>query len=171
MADNKPSATEERSTAKYVTVACKIGVPWIDFEVFRKIMVMENTQTGAREVPQYIRTGKVARVRGTAYPRGEPPEGFPERPQMVLGYALTPNILKETWDAIVEQREKDPIFVNEMVYAFDRMEDIKSRAKDHIDRLSGLEPIQRTKDEITDKRIPKSLNSGISAVQPAPRSA
>jgi hypothetical protein len=171
MAENKAPVSEDKSSSKYVTVACKIGVPWIDFEVCEKVTMKENTQTGTRDIIQWVRTGTVARVRGTAYPRGEPPEGFPDKPQFVLGYALTPNVLRETWEAIVGQRTKDPLFTSGMVYAFERIEDIKSKARDYEKQLSGLEPIQRTKDEITDKRLPKSLNAGVSTVQPGTRAA
>ena len=159
----------DNGSSKYVTVACKIGVPWIDYEVCKEVEIMENTQTGARTIKVWNRTGKVMRIRGTAYPRGEPPEGFPEKPRFVLGYALTPNILREVWETVVEQRKLAPEFQSGMVFAFERDEDIKSKAKDFEKQLSGLEPLQRTKDEITDQRVPKSINSGISPVQPGTR--
>lgn len=161
----------DNGSSKYVTVACKIGVPWIDYEVCELTEIDENTQTGSRKTKMWIRTGEIARIRGTAYPRGEPPEGFPDKPRFVLGYALTPNILRATWEKIVEQRVKAPEFKSGMVFAFERDEDIKSKAKDLEKQLSGLEPLQRTKDEITDKRVPKSINSGISPVQPGTRTA
>src|ERR1700675_3155789 len=96
----------DNGSSKFVTVACKIGVPWIDYEVCELTEIDENTQTGSRKVKIWIRTGVIARIRGTAYPRGEPPEGFPEKPRFVLGYALTPNILRSVWEQIVEQRQK-----------------------------------------------------------------
>jgi hypothetical protein len=166
--DDKPV---DNKSSKYITVACKVGVPWLDFEFCEKTIVIENTQTGTREVERYIRTGKIVRVRGTAYPRGEPPEGFPEKPQFLSGYALTPNVLRETWEAITAQRKKDPLFVNNMVFAYERIEDIRSRAKDHVKNLSGLEPVQRKKDEITDQRLPRSMHSGVSNLEPVPKAS
>jgi hypothetical protein len=155
--------------SKTVTVACKIGVPWIDYEVCKPVEVAENTQTGTRMVKQWIRTGKVARIRGTAYPRGEPPEGFPEKPRFVLGYALTPNIDRSIWETIVEQRQLAPEFANGMVFAFEREEDIRSKAKDYQKQLSGFEPIARNKDEILDTRLPKPISKGVSGVSPGIR--
>lgn len=160
---------EQKSTSPTLTVACKIGVPWIDFHVCEKTTIQENTQTGVRDVVMWVRTKDMVRIRGTAYPRGEPPDGFPERPQYVLGYALTRNVRRDHWELLIDQRKKDPLFVNGMVFGFERDEDIRSRAKDYDKQLSGLEPIQRTKDTLTDPRIPKSLHSGISALEPAPR--
>ena len=159
-------ATVDSKTTKTVTVACKIGLPWIDFEVCEPRTVMENTQTGAREVKQYFRTGKIVRVRGTAYPRGEAPEGYPEKPQLVVGYALTRNVPREVWETIAEQHSKAPYFTSGMIRAFASEADVRSYAKDYEAELSGLEPVQRSKDELTDARIPRSVNGAVSAVAP-----
>lgn len=158
---------DQKTTSTHVTVACKIGLPWIDFEVCEPRDIMENTQTGARQVTQWFRTGKAVRVRGTAYPRGEAPEGFPEKPQMVLGYALTPNVLRETWEQIAEQHKRAPYFTSGMVRAFASTADIKAYASDLETESSGLEPIQRTKDAIIDARLPRSVNGAVSMVAPA----
>ena len=160
-------ATVDSKTTRTVTVACKIGLPWIDFEVCEEKTIMENTQTGAREVKQYFRTGKVVRIRGTAYPRGEPPEGFPEKPRMLLGYALTPGVDRATWETIAKQHERAAYFTSGMIRAFASEADIKSYAGDYVKELSGLEPVQRTKDDITDARIPRSVNGAVSTVAPA----
>ena len=162
---------DDKSTSATVTVACKIGLPWIDFEVCEPKTVRENTQTGSREVEQWFRTGKVVRVRGTAYPRGEAPEGFPEKPRMLLGYALTPNVRRDVWEQIAKQHAKAPYFMSGMVRAFASDADIKAYASDFEKNLSGLEPVQRTKDAIFDERIPRSVNGQISTIAPAPRSA
>ena len=157
----------EANTSKTVTVACKIGLPWVDFEVCEPRDVSENTQTGARTVKQWFRTGKIVRVRGTAYPRGEAPEGFPEKPQMVLGYALTHNVPRDIWEQIAEQHKKAAYFVSGMVRAFNSEADVKAHAREMEKEISGLEPVQRTKDAITDARIPRSVNASVTTVAPA----
>ena len=179
MADQKPTPVAEtqayqRSASGTVTVACKIGVPWIDFQACEEVKVMENTQTGAREITQYAKTGRVIRIRGTSYPRGQIPEGFPERPEIVDGYALTRNINKETWDLIAEQQRKAPYFMSRMIYAFVQPEDGKAIASEHRKDRSGLEPVQRGRDAngneaILDDRLPRSMNSGVTSVQPGTR--
>ena len=162
---------DQKSTSTHVTVACKIGLPWIDFEVCEPREISENTQTGPRTITQWFRTGKTVRIRGTAYPRGEAPEGFPGKPEMVLGYALTPGIRRDIWEKIKEQQAKAPYFQSGMIFEFERHEDIKARAKEHEKELSGLEPIQRDKNEITDARMPRSVNGGVSGVAPGTRTA
>lgn len=161
----------DKSTSTHVTVACKIGVPWIDFEVCEPREIDENTQTGPRKITQWFRSGKVVRIRGTAYPRGEPPEGFPEKPKMILGFALTENVRRDIWEKIEEQHKKAPYFVSGMIYSFERIEDIKSMAKDFERQLSGLEPIQRDKNDIIDTRMPRSISGGVSSVAPGTRAA
>jgi hypothetical protein len=165
----------EKSTSTHVTVACKIGVPWIDFEVCEPHEIDENTQTGPRKITQWMRTGEKVRIRGTAYPRGEAPEGFPERPQFVMGYALTHGVDRAVWEKIVEQQKRAPYFVSGMIYAFERIEDIRSATKDHEKEMSGLEPVARAKidgaDTIIDARMPRSMNQNISNVVPGSRAA
>ena len=163
--------SDPKSSSTYVTVACKIGLPWIDFEVCEEREISENTQTGPRTIKQWARTGKAVRIRGTAYPRGEAPEGFPQKPQLVLGYALTPNVRRDIWEAIEKQHAKAPYFMSGMIYAFASPDDIKARAKDYDGELSGLEPIQRDKNDITDKRMPRSINGGVSNIAPGSRTA
>lgn len=161
----------DQKSATHVTVACKIGLPWIDFEVCEEREISENTQTGPRPIKQWFRTGKVVRIRGTAYPRGEAPEGFPSKPEMIVGYALTRNVSSDIWDAIKKQHEKAPYFTSGMIFDFNRDEDIKAKAREHSKELSGLEPIQRDKNDITDARMPRSINGAVSNVAPGTRAA
>lgn len=161
----------DQKSSSHVTVACKIGLPWIDFEVCEEREISENTQTGPRTVKQWFRTGTVVRIRGTAYPRGEAPEGFPSKPDMVLGYALTRNIRSDVWEKIREQHKRAPYFKSGMIFDFERNEDIKAKASEHEKDLSGLEPIQRDKNEITDARMPRTMNNSISNVTPGTRAA
>ena len=160
---------EKKSTQSHVTVACKIAVAWFDLRICEPKEISENTQTGARKVTQWFPTGEVIRVRGTAYPRGEAPEGFPERPEMLMGYALTRGIPKDKWDKYLEANAKAPFIKSGMLRAFESTDQLKGYAEEHKDEMSGLEPIQRKKKQITDPRVPKSTNGAVMDLQPDDR--
>lgn len=153
--------TRPSSGGAKVTVACKLGVGWFQLQLCEEQIVDEQTQTGVRPVKKWARTGNIIRVRGTAYPRGTPPEGFPERPKMVGGAALTPGISKDFWDAWVAQNRLNPVVVNGLIYAHEIEANVEAWAKERAGQLSGLEPIN-PKD---DKRMPKSTRADIEDVQ------
>jgi len=144
-----------------VTVACKLGVAWFDLQLCEERTVMENTQTGPRDVKQYVRTGKIVRVHGTAYPRGTPPIGFPAKPQMLNGYALTPNVDKEFWDQWLSQNAKAPMVVNGLIAAYESVDALRGKTKDHVGQMSGLEPMRPD----NDPRLPAPMIKGVAAVQ------
>jgi hypothetical protein len=167
--DNDRKIAERKAPSGFVTVACKIGVPWIDFQVCTSEIVKENTQTGPRDVIEWQKTGRVIRIRGTAYPRGEAPEGFPDKPTMIAGCALTHNVPRAEWEEIAKQHAKAPYFENNLIFAYERIEDVQAKAKEHASELSGLEPLQRAKaveggeviDVIRDPRMPKAPLRGV----------
>lgn len=150
-----------RSAGGKVTVACKIGVGWFDLQIYQPKKVQENTQTGPREITQFFPVPGVVRIRGTAYPRGTPPEGFPARPEMVGGYALTRGVDEHFWETWVSQQAKSPYVLNKMIFAYEREDDVRGLAVDHKDDMSGLEPLNPKKD----LRAPKSTQKGVSDVE------
>lgn len=145
-----------------VTVACKIAVPWFALQLCERREVSENTQTGPRTIEQWFRTGRVVNVRGTAYPAGTPPEGFPARPQLVAGYALTHGVDKEFWDAWVAQQAKAPYVQSGMIMAYEKLDMINGAARERVNELSGLEPLNPK----SDPRVPRSTNGAVSSVSP-----
>jgi len=150
-----------QSAGGKVTVACKLGIGWFDLQIYQPKKVQENTQTGPREITQFFPVPGVVRIRGTAYPRGTPPEGFPARPEMVGGYALTRGVDEHFWDTWVEQQKKSPYVLNKMIFAYERESDVKGLALDHKDAMSGLEPLNPKKDP----RAPKSTNKSVTDVE------
>lgn len=148
------------SAGAKVIVACKLGVAFFQLQLCREETVDEQTQTGIRQVKKWTRTGQVVRIRGTAYPRGTPPAGYPERPTIVDGAALNHGVDKDFWDQWVEQNRLNPVVVNRMVFAHESRDHVEGQAREHKDALSGLEPI--TPD--TDRRIAKSNRTDISNV-------
>jgi len=154
--------TKARET---VIVACKVGVAYIDLRLFQPQQVWEQTQTGPRQVTEYRATGKLVRIRGTQYPRGTVPDGFPDRPEIVNGAALTRNVDKAFWKAYLEQNQHNPLVTNGLIFAHDDIASIRSQARELEGQLSGLEPI----DTKGDARVPKPVNAALTPIQPADR--
>ena len=162
---------ESRGTSPTVTVACKIYFPWIDLQLCEKKQVMENTQTGPREVTQYEKTGPIVRIRGLAYPNGVAPDGFPERPQIIAGYALTRDVPRAFWEEWVKQNEKAPMVANHLIFAFENHEDIKAKGREHEKTFSGIEPLRRVPDgtpqgKIDDGRMPPPMSRAVTVGNP-----
>ena len=171
MAERIPTdqKVEAKAPTGYVTVACKIHVAWIDLHVDQEIEEWENTPVGGRKIKKFVPVGDPVRIRGTAYPVGVIPEGFPDRPQMVMGYALTPNVPREFWDNWLKQNKLAPFVKSNMIIAFESVADIKAKASDHEKDLSGIEPLIRGYDRenradvIVDPRVPRGLNANRAA--------
>ncbi len=149
------------SAGAKVIVACKLGIAFFQLQLCREEEVDEQTQTGVRRVKKWTRTGQIVRIRGTAYPRGTPPEGYPERPFMVDGAALNFGIDKDFWDQWVEQNRLNPVVVNKMIFAHENRAMVEGLAREQKGVLSGLEPINPK----NDKRMPKSSRPDVSDVE------
>jgi hypothetical protein len=146
-----------------VVVACKVGVSYIDLRLMSPRKVMEQTQTGAREVTEWKPTGEAVRIRGTSYPRGTPPAGFPERPRIAHGFALTPKISRNFWAQWIEQNEKNPLVQNHLIFAGDDLAEVTAMAAEHAGQLSGLEPIDPRRG--ADPRVPKPVNASLTPIE------
>lgn len=162
-------AEPKRGVGGTVSVACKIGVAWFDLQLCEAKEVQENTQTGPRTITQWVRSGKIVRVRGTSYPRGTPPEGFPAKPEMVGGYALTHNVSKEFYEAWEKQHAKAPYVINEMIFAADPSR-IRAMCSERHQLKSGLEPVipsmkDGTGKIITDPRVPRSTRQDVIGIE------
>lgn len=159
--DAHGEVAKPKSSGAKVIVACKVGLAFIDLQLSKFEEVYENTQTGPRLVKQAKRFGVVVRIRGTAYPRGTPPAGFPERPKMAAGAALTYGIDKEFWDEWVRQNHLSPMVINNMVFADESEDRVVGRARELIGEVSGFDPVNPLKDA----RLPKSTNPGVSNIE------
>lgn len=144
-----------------VTVACKIAIPYLDLQLCERKVVVENSQTGPRDVVRWDRTGKIVRIRGTAYPRGTPPEGFPEKPTLVAGFALTPDVDKEFWDEWLKQNAKAAYVTSGMLMAYEKLDTVKGVASDFRSEVSGLEPMRPDRDP----RMPRPTQTGVSKLE------
>jgi len=156
------NVTKASSAGEKVVVACKLGVAYYDIYICRKETVSENTQTGPRDIVRFTpQRETTVRLRGTSYPRGTVPDGFPEKPLIVDGAALNFGIDKEFWDTWVEQNKLNPLVMNRMIFADTDPEFVKGLAHDTKAMQSGLEPVNPKKD----RRIPKSTRAEISDLE------
>lgn len=162
--DTVPDAHGEvakpQSAGAKVTVACKLGIAYFDIQLCRKTEVFEQNMQGGRQVPTWERIGDVVRLRGTSYPRGTPPAGFPAPPEMASGAALNRGIDKAFWDEWVKQNEKNPVVMNGMVFAHESDDHVRGMAAETKGNLSGLDPVNPKKDA----RIPRSTRSDVTDV-------
>jgi hypothetical protein len=146
-----------------VVVACKLGVAWFSMQLCEIVDKFEQNMQGGRTVKEASRVGPVVQIRGTAYPRGTPPEGFPPPPVIVGGAALNYGIDAEWFDAWVKQNEKNPIVMNKMVFAHESEDRVRGEARELAAFLSGLDPVNPKKDD----RIPRSSRKGeVSDIEP-----
>ena len=118
-----------QSSGEKVVVACKLGVGWFDLQNFEEKTVSENTQVGPRTVKQFVRLPDVVRIRGTAYPRGTPPTGYPDRPEMVEGYALTRGVDRDFFATWMEQNKRAPYVVNHLIFGGSE-DEVRGRARE-----------------------------------------
>jgi hypothetical protein len=152
VADAHGQIARPSSAGAKVTVACKLGLAYLDIQHSRIVTKFEQNMQGGKDIREAERVGQVVRLRGTAYPRGTPPKGFPPPPEIVGGAALNRGIDKEWFDAWLEQNKLNPIVQNKMVFAHESEDHIRGQAAELSKFLSGLEPVNPDGDH----RIPKS---------------
>lgn len=146
-----------------VTVGLKLGVAYFDIQLCKIEEKFEQNMQGGRMIKEATRIGPKVRLRGTAYPRGTVPEGFPERPRMVGGAALNPGIDKDFWDAWVDQNRLNPLVVNGMIFAHEVEDHVVGLAKETVEVQSGLEPINPKNRK--DARVPRSTRTDLTNVE------
>lgn len=145
-----------------VTVACKIPTG-LELQHCTPTKWIEETPSGSRERLRYDRVGPTVFVRGTAYPVGTIPKGYPSRPIMVGGYALTPNVDADFFDEWIRQNKDTDMVRNRMIFAYARRDDVVGEARENKDRQSGLEPLNPE----NDPRMPRPINAMITPIETA----
>lgn len=146
-----------------VTVACKIP-QGVVLQLCKKTEFVEDTQSGPRARVRFDKTGERVVIAGCGYPVGSPPKGYPERPPMADGYALTHNVDADFWDEWLRQNERSPLVTSKMLFAHPTVDAARGEAQDHKGSRSGLEPMDP---EGGDPRVPRPAMPGVSALKTA----
>lgn len=168
--DQAPSATgklaEPQRAGGKVLVGFKVGIAYLDIQLSRLVEQDEQTQTGVRRIKIAERYGDTVRIRGTAYPRGQVPEGFPDRPEMIHGATVNRNIDRNFMAEWLKINEKNPIVTNRMIFIAEDEIEFRAIAAELIGEKSGLDPLDpRGKDP----RMPKPTNKDVSDLAPGVR--
>lgn len=165
--DRTPNALGNRVEASVSGAKCwvglKVGIAYFDLQLSELREKEEQTQTGARTIKEAVRLDGVVRVRGTAYPRGTPPEGFPEKPMIVAGCAITPNVDRDFMRAWLDQNRTSAIVKNEMIFMADSEVDAIAKARELSGELSGFDPLNVRGGDV---RMPKSTNKAVGELEP-----
>ena len=163
----------ERTGSATVCVACKIATG-LQLQLQAKQPRIVEGRNGPEKIDFWIKGGKVYYVHGPAYPVA-PPAGYPERPIMAGGYAITRGIPTKFWNDWLEQNKLADYVVapdgaeHGMIFAYPTMEDCIAAAKEQEKLLSGLEPLSTDVDKdgrLTDPRVPRPLNPMIGKLGP-----
>jgi hypothetical protein len=155
-----PSVPAPTKSQQFVTVACKVPIG-VELQHCVKEEYLEEGLNGSRMRTRYSKVGAIHVVRGPAQPNGPVPRGY-VRPNVVGGYALTPNVPADFWDEWLRQNADNPIVVNKMIFALPRSR-VAGLAREQEGLKSGLEPM----DPDGDPRMPKPLTGGVGQVTPA----
>ena len=148
-----------------VTIACKLPLPWIDLQITRLVDKDIPGLNGTTTRKEAVQTGAFIRIRGTAYPRaGGIPDGFPGKPIMMAGFALTPNVDEEEWEAwLANGGAKMDMVRNGLLFAYASLGDVKAACQDGRDKRTGLEPLDPRSDaegRSLDPRAPRKTLLG-----------
>lgn len=140
-----------------VIVACKLPFAWHECQCEKPTTVQQMGRNGQEDVTVWVKYGQIVRIRGTAYPASQPPEGFIDRPEKSFGYALTRNVSKKFWDEFSKQKADWPPIANGLIFAYRSMDDVKARASEMQELVSGFEPMNPK----GDPRNPKPMNAAL----------
>jgi hypothetical protein len=131
-----------------VTVACKIPNGLL-LRIFRMAPAREQTPTGFRDIDRAEQVGDTTKINGPSVPFGQVPEYA-----IIGGYALTPNVDKELFDAWLEQNADHPAVKAGLIFAHARPGMVTDRAKEQKALLSGLEPLNPARVMRNGKSVP-----------------
>jgi hypothetical protein len=122
--------------AETVTVASKLQLG-LQLQLQAPYTVTEEVfGGGVRDKTRYHKTGKTVVIAGCALDRGGPSDKH-----LVGGFALTPGVDKEFWDAWLEQHRDFPPVKNGEIFAYERLATVTGEAKEKASLKTGGEPL------------------------------
>lgn len=148
-----PAVQTARSSDKTVTVACLVPNGLV-LQLQREVEWEEETRNATIKRKRFDKVGKRYVVAGPAYPNGQVPDGFPDKPPIAGGYALTSGIPAEFWEQWLHQNRSASYVERREIFAASAMESVRDEAKELKDTRSGFEPIDRSLDYKKDPRLP-----------------
>jgi hypothetical protein len=156
-ADGPVAPPQPKPSAK-VIVASKLPMA-IELQHCEMREVVRRVRETVWKDNEAAKVGPIVRINGTAYPRGQPPEGFRDRPTMIGGYALTFGVDRAWWEKWADQNKDAPFVANGLVFAVKDRADVMARAKGELQGVtSGLDPVVPPKDgQTTDPRMPRPI--------------
>jgi hypothetical protein len=150
------------SSGAKVTAASKLPMR-LEMQCSVKRTQMRRHQGETWQEETFFKDGPVAIIEGTAYPVGQVPDGMRPRPRVVVGYALTPNVSKDLYDAWAKENADSALIRNKLIFAYEQRDAVEGAAKDLKDIDSGLGPLIPD----TDRRWPRKIaNSRQARVPP-----
>jgi hypothetical protein len=152
-------AKEPSHAGEKVTIACKLP-HGVELRLHRKVTVSRPVLGGGvSEVDEwYFDDSKgVVRINGNAVPFGVAPEHRIVRPQgskiFTDGFALTPNVDKDFWEAWLDQNRDSTIVKSGLIFAQGSEAKAVDESKERIKLRSGLEPMLQKGDARAPRRI------------------
>lgn len=159
---DSPAIKAASKAPKFVTVASKLPMK-IELQLCEERRQNMPGRFGTVEETVHAKVGDSHIINGTAYPRGEPPEGFPDKPEMIkaAGFALTPGIPADFFEQWLDQNKNTDLVRNGMIFAHGSRDHLVGVAMENKDRRSGLDPMAKD----GDPRSPRPMNSSVSAIK------
>lgn len=167
-ASSVPEVGQEPQASRatgFVIVASKLPHD-LELQLCTKRDVPTQGRYGPTVEPRWSKTGEIYLIRGTKRPNGVIPRGYPAAPDMVDGYALTPNIPAWFWEEWLKQNAPTEMVKNRVIMAFNDRDSAVDGAKDMHKLRSGLEPLAMGEGE-RDERLPRAFSGSVEAVKTA----
>jgi hypothetical protein len=156
-----PAVHAKKNSTGFVSVACKIPNGLV-LQLCKEVKYWEETPGGARERKRFDKFGARYLLAGPAYPVGTTAPGYPDRPLIAGGYAITKDIPADFWDAWIEQNRASSFVENLQVFALPDIASIRDQAKERREVRSGFEPLKLEGDPRAPK--PTSTTPGVVTV-------
>lgn len=119
-----------------VTVACKLP-HGLRLRLQKQFTVREpSLNNESRTVEQWVPTGDEVVLKGVAHEFGQAP-----RAELAGGYALTPGVDKDFFEAWLAQNKDTEIVRQHLVFAQGQHESARAQATDQQEIRTGLEPL------------------------------
>ena len=135
-----------------VTVASKLPMSF-EMQCCTKRVQKFKNQGMVWEEELFSKDGPIVIIAGTGFPVN-PPENFTrDRPETVAGAALTHGVDKAFWDRWLDENKTSPMVVNGLIFAHEKVDFVKGKARENKALKSGLDPLVPD----NDPRMPKKL--------------